>query len=104
MRPDRVILQELRDDAALTYMNSVVTGHPGSITTIHGQDAASAFKRLVLLCKASEDQAMMRMLSDAVDLIIPLKNEGELYSIRSTWFVADAARRGETAADLLTDI
>jgi len=103
MRPDRVILQELRDEAALTYMNSVVTGHPGSITTIHGADAASAFKRLVLLCKASEDQAMVRILSDAVDLIIPLKNEGELYSIKSTWFVADAARRGETAANLLSD-
>lgn len=102
-RPDRVLVQELRDEAALTYMNSVVTGHPGSITTIHGGDAAAAFKRLVLLTKASDDRAMIGMLSEAVDLIIPLENKGEVYSIKSVWFVADAARRGETAADLLRE-
>ena len=43
---DRVLLQELRDDAAWTYVNEVVSGHPGSITTIHGGHAAQAFKRL----------------------------------------------------------
>lgn len=39
MRPDRVLVQELRDDAAGTYINEVVSGHPGSITSIHGRDA-----------------------------------------------------------------
>jgi type IV secretion system protein VirB11 len=107
MRPDRVLLQELRDEAAWTYMTSVVTGHPGSITTIHGQDAASAFKRLALLAKASpggaslDDKTLIELMSEAVDLILPLENTGDVYSIKAAWFVADAARRGETAADLL---
>lgn len=107
MRPDRVLLQELRDDAAWTYMTSVVTGHPGSITTIHGQDAASAFKRLALLAKSSpggaslDDKTLVELLSEAVDLIVPLENTGDVYSIKSVWFVSAAARLGETAANLL---
>ena len=36
MRPDRILLGEMRDDAAWTWLNEVVSGHPGSISTIHG--------------------------------------------------------------------
>ena len=110
MRPDRVLLQELRDDAAWTYIGEVVSGHPGSITTIHGQDAASAFKRLFALCKSSprgrnfDDRTLIDLLSAAVDLIIPLHNAGTEYRIGAAWFAANAARRGETAADLLRDL
>jgi type IV secretion system protein VirB11 len=43
----------------------------------------------------------MDFLASAVDVIIPFYNEGALYEIREVWFAADAARRGETAADLL---
>ena len=53
-RPDRVLVQELLDsEAAATYVEEVVSGHPGSITTIHGRDAAQAFKRLFNMVKAS---------------------------------------------------
>jgi type IV secretion system protein VirB11 len=110
MRPNRVLLQELRDDAAWTYIGEVVSGHPGSITTIHGQDAATAFKRLFALCKSSprgrnfDDRTLIDLLSAAVDLIIPLHNSGPEYRIGAAWFAADAARRGEAAADLLRDL
>jgi type IV secretion system protein VirB11 len=107
MRPDRVLLQELRDDAAWTYVNEVVSGHPGSITTIHGEDAPTAFKRLFALVKGSakgaqwDDRTLVELLAAAVDLIIPFENTGTTYRIGEVWFAADAARRGETAADLL---
>jgi len=107
MRPDRVLLQELRDDAAWTYVNEVVSGHPGSITTIHGEDAPQAFKRLFALVKGSakgaqwDDRTLIDLLAAAVDLIIPFENSGASYRIGEVWFAADAARRGETAADLL---
>lgn len=107
MRPDRVLLQELRDDAAWTYVNEVVSGHPGSITTIHGKNPEDAFKKLFALVKGSpqggkwDDRTLMDFLASAVDVIIPFHNEGSLYEIREVWFAADAARRGETAAHLL---
>ena len=107
MRPDRVLLQELRDDAAWTYVNEVVSGHPGSITTIHGANAPQAFKRLFALVKGSakgaqwDDRTLIDLLAAAVDLIIPFENSGATYRIGEVWFAADAARRGETAADLL---
>ncbi|HTU54099.1 MAG TPA: P-type DNA transfer ATPase VirB11 [Acetobacteraceae bacterium] len=107
MKPDRILLQELRDDAAWTYINEVVSGHPGSITTIHGRDPEQAFKRLFALVKGTpqggqwDDQTLLGFLSSAVDVIIPFHNQGILYEIGEVWFAADAARRGESAADLL---
>jgi type IV secretion system protein VirB11 len=107
MRPDRVLLQELRDDAAWTYVNEVVSGHPGSITTIHGANPGQAFKKLFSLIKGSpkgagfDDRTLCDLLASAVDLIIPFETSGTTYRIGRVWFAADAARRGETAADLL---
>ena len=107
MKPDRILLQELRDDAAWTYINEVVAGHPGSITTIHGSNPEQAFKRLFALVKGSpqggrwDDRTLMNFLSSAVDLIVPFHNEGAFYEIREVWFAPDAARRGESAANLL---
>jgi type IV secretion system protein VirB11 len=107
MKPDRILLQELRDDAAWTYINEVVSGHPGSITTIHGRNPEQAFKRLFALVKGSpqggqwDDKTLMDFLSSAVDLIVPFQNEGTVYEIGEVWFAPDAARRGESAAQLL---
>ena len=44
MRPDRSQLGEMRDDAAWTWLNEVVSGHPGSISTIHGANPVQGFK------------------------------------------------------------
>ena len=110
MRPDRVLLQELRDDTAWVYVNEVVSGHPGSITTIHGFGAAEAFRRLFALVKGSpkgaalEDRTLVELLSAAVDVIVPLHESGGTFGIGSVWFIADAARRGESAADLLREL
>ena len=107
MRPDRVLVQELRDDAAATYIHEVVSGHPGSITTIHGRDAPQGFKKLFALVKGSaqfrawDDKTLIELLATAIDVIIPFENRGRTYSIGEVWFSADASRRGATAADLL---
>jgi type IV secretion system protein VirB11 len=107
MRPDRVLVQELRDDAAGTYINEVVSGHPGSITSIHGKDAPQAFKKLFSLVKGSpnfqswDDATLIELLATAVDVIIPFENKGNNYAIGEVWLAADAERRGSTATDLL---
>jgi type IV secretion system protein VirB11 len=107
MRPDRVLVQELRDDAAATYIHEVVSGHPGSITTIHGRDAPQGFKKLFALVKGSaqfrawDDKTLIDLLATAIDVIIPFENRGSTYAIGEVWFSADASRRGSSAADLL---
>lgn len=107
MRPDRILLQELRDSAAWTYLNEAVSGHPGSITTIHGKTPEDAFKKMFALVKGSpqggqwDDKTLVEFMANAIDVIIPFHNEVTLYEIREVWFAPDAERRGESAADLL---
>jgi type IV secretion system protein VirB11 len=105
MRPTRLILQELRDKAAYTYLVAAATGHPGSITTIHGRDAAEALQRLRILAKSwgnVEDSTINQMISNSIDIILPLyETAGETLSraIGSVWFVGDPD--APSAAELL---
>jgi type IV secretion system protein VirB11 len=54
MKPDRILLAELRGPETLDYIESLNTGHPGSITSIHANNAFDVFSRLVQLIKKSE--------------------------------------------------
>ena len=49
LRPDRLVLGELRGPEALTYLEAINTGHGGSITTVHAETAELALDRLALL-------------------------------------------------------
>ncbi len=49
MRPDRIILGELRGTEAFTFLRAVNTGHPGSMTTVHADSPARAIEQLALL-------------------------------------------------------
>jgi type IV secretion system protein VirB11 len=49
MRPDRIILGELRGPEAFTFLRAVNTGHPGSMTTIHADSPARSVEQLALL-------------------------------------------------------
>jgi type IV secretion system protein VirB11 len=110
MRPDRILLGEMRDDAAWAYLNEVVSGHPGSISTIHGANPVQGFKKLFSLVKGSpqgaalEDRTLIEMLSQAIDVIVPFHTSGDVYEIGEIWLAADARRRGETVAHLLGEV
>ena len=49
MRPDRIILGELRGPEAFAFLRAINTGHPGSMTTIHADSVERAFEQLALL-------------------------------------------------------
>lgn len=49
MRPDRIILGELRGPEAFAFLRAINTGHPGSMTTIHADSVTGAVEQLVLL-------------------------------------------------------
>ena len=109
MRPDRVFLAEIRGPEAWTYVAGVMPPHPGSISTIHGHSAASAFRRLFALCKSSptgsslDDRTLGVLVSDTIDVVVPLREDHGAFSISGVWFVGDALRRGESAVKLLQE-
>lgn len=53
MKPDRILLAELRGDESWEFIKSVNTGHPGSISTMHANGAVEAFDQLTALIKDS---------------------------------------------------
>lgn len=54
MKPDHLFLAELRGDEAWSYIEALNTGHEGSITTIHANDAYASLSRLASIVKQSE--------------------------------------------------
>lgn len=57
MKPDRILLAELRGDESWEFIKSVNTGHPGSISTMHANGALDAFEQLTALIKDSRTGA-----------------------------------------------
>lgn len=92
MRPDRILLQELRDGTAFFYLRNVNTGHPGSITTIHADSATLAFEQLALLVKESEggrDLArddIRHLLHMLVDVVVQMKRIDGRFRISEVWY------------------
>lgn len=76
MKPDRILLAELRGPETLDYIESLNTGHPGSITSIHANSAIDVFARLVSLAKKSEEaktldpEYIKSMCLDVVDVVV----------------------------------
>ena len=91
MRPDRILLQELRDASAFFYLRSVSSGHPGSITTVHADSAALAFEQLTLLVLESDaGRALSRtdiraLLLQLVDIVVQMKREGGRFHVAEVW-------------------
>lgn len=79
MRPDRILLQELRDGTAFYYVRNVNSGHPGSITTVHADSAEFAFQQLTLLVKESDGGRNLdrddidRLLRISIDVVVQCK-------------------------------
>jgi P-type conjugative transfer ATPase TrbB len=76
LRPDRIIVGEVRDGAALTLLKAWNTGHPGGVTTIHSNTARSALQRLEQLTAEVSQQPMHEVIGDAVDLIVSIERTG----------------------------
>lgn len=77
MRPDRIILGELRGVEAFTFLRAVNTGHPGSMTTIHADTPQRAIEQLALLVlqagsKLSRDD-VRHYVRESVDVFVQLE-------------------------------
>ena len=77
MRPDRIVVGEIRDEAALDMLQAMNTGHDGSMTTLHSNSARDALARLeTMTLMAGMDlpvRAIREQISSAINLIIQLE-------------------------------
>ena len=76
MRPDRIVVGECRDGAALDMLSAMNTGHDGSLTTVHANNPREGVARLETLClMAGMDlpaKAIREQIAGAVDMIIQI--------------------------------
>ncbi|GAA0558386.1 CpaF family protein [Paractinoplanes ferrugineus] len=77
MRPDRIVVGEVRDAAALDMLQAMNTGHDGSLTTLHAntpRDALSRLETMVLMAGMDlPSRAIRDQVTSAVDLIIQVQ-------------------------------
>lgn len=92
MKPDRVLLAELRAEEAFDYLRNVNSGHPGSITSIHAASAELAFEQLVLLVKQNDAgrelsrEDIRQLLATLVDVVIQFGVDGPVRYIKEIWY------------------
>jgi pilus assembly protein CpaF len=74
MRPDRIVVGEVRGDEVLDMLQAMNTGHDGSLTTLHANSARDAMQRLETLMQLSgvqlPDKAMREQVASALDVVI----------------------------------
>jgi pilus assembly protein CpaF len=81
MRPDRIILGEVRGEEALDMMQAMNTGHDGSLTTVHANSPRDAISRLeVMIGMASSNlniRSIRQQVASAIDLFVQISRLGD---------------------------
>ncbi|TBR36967.1 MULTISPECIES: P-type DNA transfer ATPase VirB11 [Dyella] len=76
MKPDRILLAELRGDESFFFIRNCASGHPGSITSCHAGSAEQAWDQLALMIKASaegsglEFNTIKDLLKMTIDIVV----------------------------------
>jgi type IV secretion system protein VirB11 len=98
MRPDRILLAELRGEEAYYYLRNVNSGHPGSITSVHASSAELAFEQLTLLVKESPaGREMARsdiraLLDQLIDVVVQCGVAGQRRYVREVYWRGSDSR------------
>ena len=82
MKPDRIILAELRGDESFYFIRNCASGHPGSITSCHAGSTEQTWDQLALMVKASAEGSglefaiIKRLLMMTIDVVVHIKAVG----------------------------
>jgi type IV secretion system protein VirB11 len=76
LRPDRIIVGEVRGAEALDMLKAWNTGHPGGIATVHANSAVSALYRLEQLVQETVATVPRRLIAEAIDMIVFIAGRG----------------------------
>ena len=76
LRPDRIVVGEVRGAEALDMLKAWNTGHPGGIATVHANSARAALYRIEQLIQEAVTTVPRRLIAEAIDLIVFIKGRG----------------------------
>ena len=80
LRPDRILLGELRGKEAVSFLRAVNTGHPGSFSTIHANSTSGALEQLALMVMQSglglSRSETIEYARSVIDVVVQLGREG----------------------------
>ena len=86
MKPDRIILAEIRGDESFYYIRNCASGHPGSITSCHAGSTSQTWDQMALMVKASPEGSglafgeIKRLLMLTIDVVVHIKaHAGQRY-------------------------
>ncbi|HEY0267180.1 MAG TPA: P-type DNA transfer ATPase VirB11 [Rhizomicrobium sp.] len=103
MRPDRILLGELRGKEAFAFLRAVNSGHPGSITTVHADSPDGALDQIALLAMTSgldlgwdKIQTYVRRV---IDVIVQLDRQGGKRRVSEVRFLGGEGSVPEAAND-----
>ena len=74
-RPDRILVGEVRDKAALALLKAWNTGHPGGIATLHANNPEAALLRLDQLCQEAGVPPQQTLIHEAVDIVLQIARD-----------------------------
>lgn len=81
MRPDRILVGEVRGEEALDMLQAMNTGHDGSLTTIHAntpRDALSRLETMVAMANLNlPESAIRRQISSAIDVVVQVSRSSD---------------------------
>src|SRR5688572_33011959 len=74
MRPDRIVIGEVRGGEAIDMLQAMNTGHDGSLTTIHANSSRDALSRLETMIQMTgmrlSDRAMRQQIASAINMVV----------------------------------
>jgi type IV secretion system protein VirB11 len=97
LRPDRIIIGEVRGGEALDMLKAWNTGHPGGIATVHANSATSALYRLEQLIQEAVVTVPRRLIAEAIDVVVFIEGRGTGRCIGAALTVAGLDTSGDYA-------
>lgn len=101
LRPDRIIVGEVRGAEALDMLKAWNTGHPGGIATVHANSARAALYRLEQLCQESVVTVPRRLIAEAIDLVVFIAGRGSSRRLETIAEVTGLDGNGDYAVSVL---
>lgn len=77
LRPNRIIVGEVRDGAALALLKAWNTGHPGGLATLHANNPEAALLRLDQLCQEAGVPPQTALITEAVDVVVQISHTSQ---------------------------
>ena len=102
LRPDRILLGELRGAEAFAFLRAVNSGHPGSITTVHADSTSGALDQIALLALMSGIELgwakLQTYIAQVVDVVVQLERTGGARRVSDISFRSRAVKQSQDSS------